>query len=413
MTALPPLITLPSITGSPIRDLCGSQSESPLFDTSTVLALTQMACRFLTPTPTSPLSPITTPPKSGKLPITPFSPPSPSSPADSKFAETTTKAYELKKRVAVLVPIDINGLQTDFTAQSSEPPSPSKVIIDHSKVFAPVAVKASTSTSAASPEMPIPKILSFEAFKIKYEQDIMNHTTDIPKDLGSLDNYVKKGQPKSSLKSEKLELRKKKLEPSFLKARQDFWDERFQACYNLYRNAASKDPGKSVPVILGDSSLTKDIEMLRNFGAISGGESTTSGRFKNLPSDTIGGINCEARWDITKNDMFIMGAISTNKCCYIHKFARIPLESLWNSEKDIPRVLFREIFFLIMNEYQVDSRPSLGIGFAPSLDHLYGKKESCKYSDIIIQLSKIRSKADVENFCKTHEIPTDMGAGPA
>jgi hypothetical protein len=257
--------------------------------------------------------------------------------------------------------------------------------------------------------------LSLVEFSTLYGKPIILNSP-IPDKIKNIEEYVQQRIQKRncSLTKEKFELLKKRCHSEFLIERDQFLLERLHSCFLLYSNAASSKID-SVPVIIGDGSLATCESMLKNFGAISGEKSRLSERFRtNVPTDTCGGINCEGNWDVVKNDVFMLGAISALKPFHVFNFDKIPIDCLWNEEQNCPRVLAREIIFLVLSGYQVIVHPLFGISFNPPCERFEGIENvrmDVDYEKILNQLKKNFRKDQIINFCERAGIPFTLNIG--
>lgn len=150
-------------------------------------------------------------------------------------------------------------------------------------------------------------------------------------------------------------------------------------CAKLYVNASAEE----LPfVVLGETSIREDGGLLRNLGTISTEPVYSGKKMKEYlssacPSETPkkikemvhrhltrGAVLNEGSWFILPNDMFMLGVVHSGKECHIAtRRGRIPSpEVLWDHNKNIPRVLGREILQISNAGYKLLENSQNGKG---------------------------------------------------
>lgn len=250
-------------------------------------------------------------------------------------------------------------------------------------------------------------IPGFDEFKARY-QSILK-ARGIFTEVKSFDAFCLESSPKKPKKitpsKADLELLERTKKPAYLRYYQDKINEITYSYFLLHNNAGCST--SEVPIILGDEKLRISIHELRNFGVICGDENGLSDRFKTdlLPTTPRGegGILCEQTWDITKNDIAMIAAIQGEKDFHIfYQGTEIEYKDLWDEKNQRPRVLGREIIFLLEYGYKVVTNKSTGISFFPP------KKENPKnvtYSDMLKLIDSFNDWDTFKTYLHENRIP--------
>ncbi len=135
-------------------------------------------------------------------------------------------------------------------------------------------------------------------------------------------------------------------------------------------------------VLLGGEKMRGDAELIENMGTLATESQVREKPMRKILADRLnlspgsakkatkkhlseGAILNDARWWVTKNDLFMLGAIHVGK--EFHLTNKRPHRSLmWDNENNRFRVLGRELFLLQIHGYQrIQSKKRMGVVFAP------------------------------------------------
>jgi hypothetical protein len=167
-------------------------------------------------------------------------------------------------------------------------------------------------------------------------------------------------------------------------------DEEIENAWAVYSYASAT---QTQSLILGDSSIRSDEDLLRNFGTTANHpmqEQDPEGA-----SNQKGSVLSERLWWPMINDAWVLGGANSLTPFYLAFGAQPPDERLWDDRAGRPRVLGRELWGLFHFGYRRirhDHEETLGLVFAP-VDE--SKAKDARFEDYLnalgdLSLGKIR-----------------------